>query len=750
MSLCCFQHDVSISLLGQALNKDGCNSLHVAAMRGQTASCGALLSALPLKMAKSLVSKPDRRGVTAIEMAKSRGHQALHDALSEFSLSGILPSALQLSSAASSGQDLLSSERLTTIRPGRYCDCTLILAPEECLLHHTAPHPLRRGANPPPENEDRLRVLTNEATGILRCTEFKSLMWETQGLPSCTMSDILRCHDWSYVQSIMQACMEILDHPLDVGHLDSDTAISHHSYLAALKAAGAVCAGVDRVMSEQARNVFCAVRPPGHHAGPSGKCTNDNDPHGSHGFCLFSNVAIGAAYAMNVYRHQGVKKVALLDFDVHHGNGTEAVVANTFPSVQKVAFTTPYSEGVQKFPMYKPWLDSQDEENIFFASVQGYGHRSASLGRDGGWFYPGSGCTADTKPPSLGATAAPDDSRAASAASQDTQFVHQVKEDPDGEFTGSTADQGGRKGQGPRIINVGVPGPGSKRQMWRRAWRDKILPALFNFQPDLIIVSAGFDAHKKEDLNLRYVGVTEQDYEWLTMQIVEMANRFCKGRIVSVLEGGYNLRGGLVSAFARSVAAHVRALADGSKRLWDPSDSEKEREMEARAKLKQLSSLQQNIEVGGKLRAADTFVTKVDTLNGSSSSPCLAPALPVVSATTASVHNDVSSDQNAEMASGGTDKAVLGGGVISAGNDAPCKEVERMQGGKSRMEDEQTRLAASHLEAAHYAKKRDMSGFAEAAPSPADAGSSKRSRRGQPVDYVALNAELEAETGASK
>ncbi|GAX86085.1 hypothetical protein CEUSTIGMA_g13498.t1 [Chlamydomonas eustigma] len=225
--------------------------------------------------------------------------------------------------------------------------------------------------------------------------------------------------------------------------------------------------------------------------------------------------------------------------------------------------------------------------------------------------------------------------------------------------------------------------------------------------------------------------------------------QFCKGRIVSVLEGGYNLRGGLVSAFARSVAAHVRALADGSKRLWDPSDSEKEREMEARDKLKQLSSLQQNIEVGGKLRATDTFVTKVDTLNGSSSPPCLPPALPEVSATTASVHNDVSSDQNAEMASGGTDKAVLGGGAISAGNDAPCKEVERMQGGKSRMEDEQTRLAASHLEAAH-AKKRDMSGFSEAVPSPADAGSSKRSRRGQPVDYEALNAKLEAETGASK
>ena len=96
--------------------------------------------------------------------------------------------------------------------------------------------------------------------------------------------------------------------------------------------------------------------------------------------------------------------------------------------------------------------------------------------------------------------------------------------------------------------------------MWRRAWRDKILPAVADFKPDFIIVSAGFDAHRKDELNYRYIGVTERDYYWLTQQIVALANTVCNGRVVSALEGGYRIQGGIVSAFSRSVAAHVRAL----------------------------------------------------------------------------------------------------------------------------------------------------------------------------------------------
>ena len=96
--------------------------------------------------------------------------------------------------------------------------------------------------------------------------------------------------------------------------------------------------------------------------------------------------------------------------------------------------------------------------------------------------------------------------------------------------------------------------------MWRRAWRDKIIPAVANFKPDLIITSAGFDAHKKDELNYRFIGVTERDYYWLTQQLVSLANSVCNGRIVSALEGGYRIQGGIASAFSRSVAAHVRAL----------------------------------------------------------------------------------------------------------------------------------------------------------------------------------------------
>ena len=97
---------------------------------------------------------------------------------------------------------------------------------------------------------------------------------------------------------------------------------------------------------------------------------------------------------------------------------------------------------------------------------------------------------------------------------------------------------------------------------WRRFWRDSILPALVDFNPDLIFVSAGFDGHKKDDLNLGYLGITEPDYEWLTRELVKVANSCCDGRIVSALEGGYRIQGRIVSAFGRSVAAHVRALAE--------------------------------------------------------------------------------------------------------------------------------------------------------------------------------------------
>lgn len=115
----------------------------------------------------------------------------------------------------------------------------------------------------------------------------------------------------------------------------------------------------------------------------------------------------------------------------------------------------------------------------------------------------------------------------------------------------------------------GMPS-GSKIGLWQRAWRDKILPQVAAFKPDLIIVSAGFDAHKKDHLNNGFIGVTEREYYWLTRELVSLANTVCSGRLVTALEGGYRIQGGIVSAFSRSVAAHVRALHEfnGQVLLW--------------------------------------------------------------------------------------------------------------------------------------------------------------------------------------
>jgi len=275
--------------------------------------------------------------------------------------------------------------------------------------------------------------------------------------------------------------------------------------------------------------------------------------------------------------------------DVHHGNGTQACVGGVAPSVARHAFTTPLSEGVQAFPTFKPWADFDDADRVFFASVQGYGHKGPA-GVEG-WVYPGSGGTMDSKKRADGGSASPGtppggggaggsmevDAGAAAAAPEPAP-----EEDPDGEFAPDPAvppsDLPPRAG--PRVINVGIPGPGADAPRWRRAWRDKILPALARFAPDLVLISAGFDAHKKDDINFAYCGLTERDYTWVTEAIVGVANRTCPGRVVSVLEGGYRIQGGPVSAFARSVAAHVRALAEDNGAPWDPADAAWERERE--------------------------------------------------------------------------------------------------------------------------------------------------------------------------
>lgn len=478
----------------------------------------------------------------------------------------------------------------------RFSKKTLIVAPPECLHHYTAPWPMSRDDDPPPpENVNRLRVLTDLEIGSLRTNIFNDcLVWD-QKSRKAAMADILKVHDWAYVLKLKTASESIEDDPGVIRHLDGDTAISHGTYTSALAAAGAVCHAIDEVMSGRAKNSFCPVRPPGHHAGPHGVVTSRLDPNGSHGFCLLNNVAIGAAYAMSVYRHAGIKKVAILDFDVHHGNGTEACVANTAPSLDTFEFATPYGKGTQTFPVYKPWNDENDKDHVFFASVQGYGPKAHGVAA---YVYPGSGATCDTKQLSKHATDAINEVD----VTMEENNSEEIEEDPDGEFLYGGGEM--PRTEGPRIIDVGIPGPGHHVPMWKRSWRDKIIPALVKFDPDFIILSAGFDAHRKDDINFSYIGIQEKDFEWITDQVVQVANRCCKGRIVSVLEGGYRIQGNIVSAFARSVAAHVRALAEKNLQEWDPADAKFEREREKRLRAEAEAKRQAEAEAAAKAAEA--------------------------------------------------------------------------------------------------------------------------------------------------
>ncbi len=227
--------------------------------------------------------------------------------------------------------------------------------------------------------------------------------------------------------------------------VDPDTALCVHTWDAALHAAGAALAATDAVIAGELENAFCAVRPPGHHA-----CRDH-----AMGFCFFNNVAVAARYALE--RH-GLSRVAIIDFDVHHGNGTENIVAG--------------------------------DERILMASF--FQHP----------FYP----------------------------------------------------EGGAASQADNLVNVPVPAytKGMEvREIVEMMW----MPRLEAFEPEMIFISAGFDAHREDDMG--QMGLVEQDYTWITWRIKELAKRHAKGRIVSCLEGGYNL-----SALGRSVEAHLRVLAD--------------------------------------------------------------------------------------------------------------------------------------------------------------------------------------------
>jgi acetoin utilization deacetylase AcuC-like enzyme len=289
-----------------------------------------------------------------------------------------------------------------------------------------------------PERADRLRAIDK----VLSHDLFTSLRREEAELAD--FSVIERVHAHSYVETIRKSA------PADGQiYLDGETMMSSASLEAAQRAVGAGLRAVDAVMNKEAQTAFCAVRPPGHHA----------EPRHAMGFCLFNNIAIAGLYARDKH---GAERVAVVDFDVHHGNGTQA------------AF----------------WSD----KNLFFAST----HQMP--------LYPGTGHANET-------------------------------------------------GIADNIVNAPLR-PGDDGKMFREAFTSRILPALANFAPDIVLISAGFDAHRDDPLG--NIGLVEADYAWATYQVIEIAHKYAGGRVISLLEGGYDLR-----ALAQSVAVHVKALIEG-------------------------------------------------------------------------------------------------------------------------------------------------------------------------------------------
>ena len=293
-----------------------------------------------------------------------------------------------------------------------------------CLAHDTGPTHAER--------PERLSVVTNALHAA-----FPEVPWHEA--PRASRGQLLRAHSPRLLAQVLET------KPGERMLLDPDTVLSPLSAEAGLRAAGAVIAAVNAVLGGQATRAFCAVRPPGHHA------TADV----AMGFCLFNSIAVGALHALLAH---GLERVAIVDFDVHHGNGTQAIF--------------------------------EHDPRVLFASS----HQLP--------LYPGTGRRDET-------------------------------------------------GEG-NILNAPLP-PNAGSVEFRTVWSERLLPAVESFKPQLVMVSAGFDAHRLDPL--AELQLDAADFAWITSELVAIANRCCGGRVVSTLEGGYDL-----AALAESSVAHVGAL----------------------------------------------------------------------------------------------------------------------------------------------------------------------------------------------
>ena len=262
-------------------------------------------------------------------------------------------------------------------------------------------------------------------------------------------------------------------------------------------------------MKGTAKNAFALIRPPGHHAGYYGPV--ENPLLTSMGFCIVNNVAIGAAYAKYKYKND-INRIAIVDFDVHHGNGTEEIIQMLTGKIFNDKSVSDRNVTIiSKTKRRLNWLDFDDAKNILFISTHVF------IEDDPKTFYPYTGGV-------------------------DTNT-----------YKDSDLYPGG-------ILNIPFGPKNNNPKEYKNVLKSKIIPRLYKFKPDLVFISAGFDGHENEVINQKKMQLTEFDFAYITQQIQFVANKFCKGRVVSVLEGGYNVSTGLISSFAQSAFVHTRFL----------------------------------------------------------------------------------------------------------------------------------------------------------------------------------------------